>query len=91
MKPHQRAVLGALGVRFHPSHEQTQTPTETPRDRLGRFASTEPPAPHVTLDGGPQLPPPPVRRTADEALADHSRLIAALAQAPRVIPNLERA
>lgn len=62
----------------------------------GRFTAAtapyQPVQPPVTLNGGtgysalPQAP-----RTPEQAEADHSRLMAALAQAPRVLPNLERA
>ena len=77
MKPSHAALLAAL----HPAPQ-----TEQPRDPQGRFAPTEPP--HLTLNGGPQTPPPPEPR---DAALEHNRLLVAMAQSPRQLPNLERA
>lgn len=62
-----------------------------PRDAAtGRFAATEVP-PGFSLNGGPTPPPPPAPRSPEVIESEHSQLMAAMAQAPRQLPNLERA
>jgi len=66
-------AMGVLGEQAHaPHHSAAQTRTPS-----GRFAHPG----HslgVTLNGGPVAPPPPARRTPDQAVRDHDRFLAEL-------------
>ena len=96
MNEHKRSILAALGAvqpsPVHPSQHQ-------PRDEYGRFYGQNPLAgrvevtpPRITLSGGSNLAPPSAPRTPEAVQAEHGRLLAELAQAPRLIRHdLERA
>lgn len=84
MSGYQRRLAAALGWIDTAASPEPRQPA-MPRDVQGRFVTTR-----WTLNGGYQTPPPPDRPTPEQAEREHSQLIAALAQAPRVIPNLER-
>lgn len=85
MKPHQRAVLQALGAP-PASPSSLETPPAASPEAPGQLVSAEPPAPRLTLNGG-YSPAPPIPR---DPVGDHNRLLAAMAQAPRLLPPLER-
>lgn len=85
MSGYERRLAAALGwIDTSPSPEPRQP--AVPRDVQGRFV-----APRLTMNGGYQPGPPAAPPSQEQAETEHSQLIAALAHAPRVVPNLERA
>lgn len=84
MSQHQRRLAAALGW-IDSSPSPVAAIPRIPRDVAGRFVAQP-----VSLNGGYQPPPPAAPPSAEEAERQHSQLIAALARAPRVVPNLER-